>query len=186
MQRVVVGVFSVVALMLSASARPHAGELPEGAALYQEQCSVCHGMIASEAKHRFHSPPYPYAVHPLRARTSEYGLTKVLGRMTQGPVPLDVVGRSDMPPVATDHRVVVVPPYGPPLRGVIGRLAGSVEGFAYSQAFRRILQGVTWNHDTVDRWITDSQAWVPGSMMLYEQPDPEIRRKIITYLEANR
>jgi hypothetical protein len=35
-------------------------------------------------------------------------------------------------------------------------------------------------------WITNSQAWVPGSMMFYEQPDPEIRRKIITDLEANR
>jgi cytochrome c2 len=38
----------------------------------------------------------------------------------------------------------------------------------------------------LERWITNSQAWVPGSMMFYEQPDPEIRRKIITYLEANR
>jgi cytochrome c len=44
---------------------------------------------------------------------------------------------------------------------------------------------VVWNHDTLDRWITDSQAWVPGSRMFYQQPDAEIRRQIITYLEAN-
>jgi cytochrome c len=82
--------------------------------------------------------------------------------------------------------MVVAPPYGPPLRGVYGRPAGHIAGFNYSRAFRQKLQRVVWNRETLDTWITDSQAWVPGSLMFYKQPDPEIRRKILTYLEANR
>lgn len=45
---------------------------------------------------------------------------------------------------------------------------------------------MVWNRDTLDIWIRDSQAWVPGSLMFYTQPDPEIRRKIIAYLSAAR
>ena len=86
---------------------------------------------------------------------------------------------------AADERIAVAPPYGPSLHGVYGRQAGSVPGFAYSRAFKNILQGVVWDRGTLDVWIMDSQAWVPGSMMFYKQLDPDIRRKIITYLEAH-
>jgi cytochrome c2 len=92
-----------------------------------------------------------------------------------------------LPVLATSQQYLVfAPPYGPPLRGVYARVAGSVKGFSYSRAFKEALQGVVWNHTHLDRWITDSQAWVPGSRMFYQQPDAEIRHKIITYLEANR
>jgi cytochrome c len=84
------------------------------------------------------------------------------------------------------ERVAFAPPYGPPLRGVVGRPAGSVPGFAYSQAFKTILQGVVWDRNTLNVWITDSQAWVPGSMMFVKQPNAEIRQKIITYLAAQK
>jgi len=86
---------------------------------------------------------------------------------------------------ATAERLAVAPPYGPPLRDVYGRQAGTVPGFAYSRAFKTILQGVVWDRGTLDVWIMDSQAWVPGSIMFYKQPDPDIRRKIIAYLEAH-
>jgi cytochrome c2 len=45
---------------------------------------------------------------------------------------------------------------------------------------------VVWDRSTLDVWIRDSQAWVPGSMMFYKQPDVDVRRKIITYLETSR
>jgi cytochrome c len=61
-----------------------------------------------------------------------------------------------------------------------------VEGFAYSRVFKKVLQGVVWDSQTLDRWIADSQAWVPGSLMFYAQPDAEIRRQIIAYLQATR
>jgi len=89
-------------------------------------------------------------------------------------------------PTTEVERVAVAPPYGPSLRGVYGRQAGTVPGFTYSRAFTQILQGVVWDRSTLDAWIMDSQAWVPGSMMFYKQSDPDLRRKIITYLEANR
>jgi cytochrome c2 len=89
-------------------------------------------------------------------------------------------------PATSEEHLAFAPPYGPPLRGVYGRLAGSVTGFPYSRAFKETLQGVVWTRERLDVWIADSQAWVPGSRMFYQQPDAEIRRKIIMYLEANR
>ena len=89
-------------------------------------------------------------------------------------------------PVATGEQVAVAPPHGPSLQGVYGRPAGTVQGFTYSRVFQKVLQGVVWDDQTLDKWIADSQAWVPGSLMFYKQPDAEIRRQIIRYLQANR
>ncbi|MDH3604716.1 MAG: c-type cytochrome [Candidatus Tectomicrobia bacterium] len=83
-------------------------------------------------------------------------------------------------------RLAVALPYGPSLRGVVGRAAGTVQGFSYSRAFRDTLKDVVWTRGNLDRWLTNSQQWVPGSRMFYKQPDPDIRRQIITYLEAQR
>ena len=98
---------------------------------------------------------------------------------------LTLVRVATVPPVTEGEQVAIAPPYGPPLRGVYGRPAGTVEGFTYSRAFKRVLHGVVWDQQTLDRWITDSQAWVPGSLMFYAQPDADIRRRIIAYLQAN-
>ena len=91
-----------------------------------------------------------------------------------------------LPQVTTGEQVAVAPPHGPSLQGVYGRPAGTVQGFTYSRAFQKVLQGVVWDNQTLDKWIADSQAWVPGSLMFYKQPDVEIRRQIIRYLQANR
>jgi cytochrome c len=77
------------------------------------------------------------------------------------------------------------PPFGPNLRGIVGRQAGSVAGFDYSKAFRKALAGMTWTEGTLDWWIRDTQAWVPGTLMFYKQKDAEVRRKIVAYLKAN-
>lgn len=82
-------------------------------------------------------------------------------------------------------RIAVAPPYGPNLRGVYGRPAGTVPGFVYSSAFLKSLKGMEWNDAALDVWITNSQKWVPGVYMFYKQTDPEVRRKIILYLKAN-
>lgn len=84
-----------------------------------------------------------------------------------------------------DMRFAVALTYGPPLRGIYGRTAETMPNFAYSQAFKQALQGVTWNRDTLERWITDSQKWARGARMYYRQPDPGIRRQIIAYLKAH-
>lgn len=77
---------------------------------------------------------------------------------------------------------VALPP-GPTLTGVLGREAGTVAGYQYSRAFLAALRGVVWTRAALDRWITDTRAWVPGAFMVYRQPDPDIRARILDYLE---
>ncbi len=75
---------------------------------------------------------------------------------------------------------------GPNLHGVVGRPAGQIEGFAYSEGFRKVLGGKPWDAALLDRWLTDPQALAPGAVMLYKQDDPEKRALIIRFLETLR
>lgn len=72
--------------------------------------------------------------------------------------------------------------YGPQLRGVIGRPAGTVEGFQYSDAFLAKLKGRVWDEAMLEKWITSSQTMVPGTFMFYSQKNADVRRRIIEYL----
>jgi cytochrome c len=54
---------------------------------------------------------------------------------------------------------------GPNLVGIIGRPAGSVEGFAYSDAMKS--SGITWNAETIAAYIADPKAYVPGNKMVF-------------------
>lgn len=74
--------------------------------------------------------------------------------------------------------------YGPKLRGIVGRAAGSDPAFLYSANFRAGTQGLIWTEDNLDRFMADSRAMVPGNRMFTRQPDAAIRRKIIAYLAA--
>lgn len=76
------------------------------------------------------------------------------------------------------------PRQGPNLFGVVGRAAGSVEGFNYSPAFVAAKSGIVWDEQTLDRWLTDPQAVIPGAVMPYKQADPDKRRLVIEYLET--
>ena len=74
---------------------------------------------------------------------------------------------------------------GPSLFGVVGRKAGSVPGFAYSMSLKG--SGVTWDEATLDKWITNSQAVIPGNDMSPPFPGVEdfaIRKKIIAFLKS--
>lgn len=54
---------------------------------------------------------------------------------------------------------------GPNLIGIIGRPAGSVEGFAYSDALKN--SGITWNAETIAAYVADPKAYVPGNKMVF-------------------
>ena len=73
---------------------------------------------------------------------------------------------------------------GPNLHGVVGRVAGSAEGFVYSDGFRKGVGGKTWDPALLDRWLTDPQSVAPGTVMLYGQNDPEKRALLIRFLES--
>lgn len=74
---------------------------------------------------------------------------------------------------------------GPDLRGVLGRPAAVVSGFRYSRALRR--SGLTWDESTLDSFVADPQALVPGTTMPYAgEPDPSVRAALVAYLKTLR
>jgi cytochrome c len=76
------------------------------------------------------------------------------------------------------------PRQGPNLFGVYGRRAGTSVGFSYSPGFQAGSKGVVWNATSLDQWLANPQAMMPGVLMLYKQPTPERRAAVIEYLKT--
>lgn len=70
---------------------------------------------------------------------------------------------------------------GPRHRGVVGRRAGSVEDYSYSAALKA--SGLSWDEVTLDRWLTNPSALVPGTKMFFKIDDAQSRADIIAYLK---
>ena len=73
---------------------------------------------------------------------------------------------------------------GPRHRGVVGRVAGSVPGYAYSPALKN--SHIVWDRDTLDRWLTNPQGLVAGAKMFFAMPAPQDRADVIAYLAEQR
>ena len=72
---------------------------------------------------------------------------------------------------------------GPTLKGIIGRKAGSLEDYRYSAAMQR--SDVTWDAATLDKYLTDPQAFIPGNRMAFAGiGDKAQRDDLIAYLQA--
>ena len=70
---------------------------------------------------------------------------------------------------------------GPNLYGVVGRKAGSLEGFTYSEAMATA--GFVWDENRLNAYIGDPQGTVPGtSMAAGAVSDAEQRAAIVAYL----
>ena len=54
---------------------------------------------------------------------------------------------------------------GPELNGLIGRVAGSVPGYNYSEANKS--SGITWTEDVFARYIRDPRGIIPGTKMTF-------------------
>src|SRR5579864_1504252 len=54
---------------------------------------------------------------------------------------------------------------GPSLFGVVGRRAGAMDGYHYSDANRS--SGITWDQPTLDKYLTDPRGVVPGTTMTF-------------------
>ena len=54
---------------------------------------------------------------------------------------------------------------GPALNGLIGRKAGSVEGFNYSEANKN--SGITWDEATFREYIKNPRAKIPNTKMVF-------------------
>jgi cytochrome c len=73
---------------------------------------------------------------------------------------------------------------GPPLYGIIGRKAGTVEGFKYSDGLKSA--GWIWTPKKLDEWVAFPKKLVRDTFMMYRQGDPEVRRAIIAYIESQK
>jgi len=72
---------------------------------------------------------------------------------------------------------------GPSLFGVVGRKAASVENFNYSEAMKKFDH--TWNPETLDSYLADPRAVVPGTKMIFPGiKDEKERQDVIAYLET--
>ena len=72
---------------------------------------------------------------------------------------------------------------GPTLAGVIGRKAASIETYSYSAAMRSA--GLTWDAVTLDSYLTNPRAKVPGTKMTFVGlPQANDRADIIAYLST--
>jgi cytochrome c len=72
---------------------------------------------------------------------------------------------------------------GPSLFGVVGRKAGSLESYNYSDAMKNF--GKTWTPETLDIYLTDPHAVVPGTKMIFPGIKGQTERaNLIAYLET--
>jgi cytochrome c len=71
---------------------------------------------------------------------------------------------------------------GPTLYGVIGRPAGSVAGFAYSDAVAT--SGKTWTVEEVDHWLEKPSEYLPGNKMVFiGLKNPQDRANVLAYIQ---
>lgn len=71
---------------------------------------------------------------------------------------------------------------GPRHCGLFGRRAGTVPGFAYSDAMRR--SGIVWTDATLDRFLENPPRAVPGTAMGYAGVhEGQERADLIAYLK---
>jgi cytochrome c len=71
---------------------------------------------------------------------------------------------------------------GPRHLGLLGRKAGSIVGYPYSAAMKN--SGITWSEDTLNRFLSGPQAFVPGTRMTFTGlPNEQDRADVIAYLK---
>lgn len=73
---------------------------------------------------------------------------------------------------------------GPQLNGVIGRAAGTADGFRYSNTMQeKGGAGLVWSAETLDAFIADPKGFVPGTKMSFKGiASAEDRAAIAAYL----
>ena len=72
---------------------------------------------------------------------------------------------------------------GPRLQNVYGRTTAGVPGFGYSVALRSA--HLTWNDRTLDQWLTDPDAFLPGNNMTFRVARAQERQDLIAFLRQS-
>lgn len=73
---------------------------------------------------------------------------------------------------------------GPVLNNVFGRVAGTAEGFKYSQAMiDKGAEGLVWDHDSLAEFLHKPKDFVPGTKMTFAGiADAEAVDNLLAYL----
>jgi len=72
---------------------------------------------------------------------------------------------------------------GPDLKGVVGRKAGTYEGYNYSAALKN--SGITWDEANLHEWLKNPKAKVPGNKMIFQGiADDKKINDLIAYLKT--
>ncbi len=81
---------------------------------------------------------------------------------------------------------------GPQLNGIVGRKAGTAEGYQYSDAVKN--SGITWTEENLLKWIgkvkidgknkPTSKTMIPGNRMLFPGVKEKHAKNIVAYLKS--
>src|SRR6185295_2435134 len=76
---------------------------------------------------------------------------------------------------------------GPVLNDIVGRKAGTIEGFAYSEANKTAGgKGLTWTEDVLLKYLENPLAFMPGTKMAFAGlKDPQDRKDLIAFLKQH-
>ena len=69
---------------------------------------------------------------------------------------------------------------GPTHKELIGRRAGTAQGYAYSSALKN--SSVIWGEASLSKWLTEPEKFIPGQRMFISIPDAQERADIVAYL----
>ena len=74
---------------------------------------------------------------------------------------------------------------GPLLNGILGRKAGTIDGFAYSDANKAAgAKGLVWTDDVMLKYLENPLSYMPGTKMAFAGlKDAQDRKDLIAYLK---
>jgi len=71
---------------------------------------------------------------------------------------------------------------GPSMVGIMGRAAGTAEGFKYSDAMKQ--SKIVWDEKSIDAYLKDPKGFIPKNKMVFVGlPKEEDRANVIAYLK---
>ena len=75
---------------------------------------------------------------------------------------------------------------GPLLNDIVDRKAGTIAGFAYSEANKSAGdKGLTWSEDVLFKYLENPLTFMPGTKMAFAGlKDPQDRKDLIAYLKT--
>jgi cytochrome c2 len=75
---------------------------------------------------------------------------------------------------------------GPLLNDIIGRKAGTIDGFAYSEANKAAgAKGLTWTEEVLFKYLENPLTFMTGTKMAFAGlKDPQDRKDVIAYLKT--